>query len=59
MWALHVKVQQEDELKEYIQSLGGQFPFQQTEDENRMRTELLTAMAREWAEFILLHSRPR
>ena len=45
MWALHVKVQQEDELKEYIQSLGGQFPFQQTEDENRMRTELLTAMA--------------
>ena len=45
MWALHAKIQQEDEVKEYIQSLGGQFPFQQTEDENRMRTELLTAMA--------------
>ena len=44
MWALHVKIQQEDELKEYIQSIGGQFPFQQTDDENRMRTELLTAM---------------
>jgi hypothetical protein len=45
MWALHVKIQQEAELAEVIASLGGQFPFEQTEDEKRMRTELLTAMA--------------
>ena len=45
MWALHVKIQQEAELAEVIAGLGGQFPFEQTEDEKRMRTELLTAMA--------------
>lgn len=45
MWALHVKIQQEAELADVITSLGGHFPFEQTEDEKRMRTELLTAMA--------------
>lgn len=44
MWALHIKLQQESELAEYIASLGGQFPFEQTEDDRRMRTELLAAM---------------
>ncbi|KAL6717925.1 hypothetical protein ACLMJK_004010 [Lecanora helva] len=44
MWSLHVKLQQEAELVEYIESLGGTFPFQPTEDEKRMRTELLNAM---------------
>ena len=44
MWALHVKLQQEAELATYIQELGGTFPFEQTEDELRMRTELTDAM---------------
>ena len=45
MWALHLKIQQEAELAEQIAELGGTFPFQQTEDEKRMRTELLKAMS--------------
>jgi hypothetical protein len=44
MWALHQKYLQEDELAHYIQSLGGQWPFQVTEDEKRMRSEVLDAM---------------
>lgn len=44
MWALHVKMQQESELAELISSLGGTWPFEQTEEEKRMRTELLDAM---------------
>lgn len=46
MWALHVKIQQESELADYIASLGGTFPFEPTEEEKRMRTELLDAMER-------------
>lgn len=45
MWALHVKMQQESELADLITSLGGRWPFEQTEDEKRMRSELLHAMA--------------
>jgi len=44
MWALHVKFQQEQQLAEIIASLGGEFPFTETEDEKRMRTELMDAM---------------
>jgi hypothetical protein len=44
MWALHVKLQQEQQLAEIIASLGGEFPFTETEDEKRMRTELMDAM---------------
>lgn len=44
MWALHAKIQQESELAQYITSLGGTFPFEPTEEERRMRTELLDAM---------------
>jgi hypothetical protein len=44
MWALHVKMQQESELAELISNLGGTWPFEQTEEEKRMRTELLDAM---------------
>ncbi|KAI9696604.1 MAG: hypothetical protein M1836_005623 [Candelina mexicana] len=46
MWALHVKLLQENELAELITSLGGTFPFEQTEDEKRMRTEILDAIAK-------------
>ena len=45
MWSLHQKMQQEDRLAEIIASLGGQFPFEQSEDDKRMRTELMTAMS--------------
>ncbi len=44
MWALHIKLQQESELVELIQSLGGRFPFEITDEEKRMRTELMAAM---------------
>ncbi|KAL1958603.1 hypothetical protein VTO42DRAFT_4200 [Malbranchea cinnamomea] len=44
MWALHRKIEQEDQLAEYIASLGGTWPFEQTEEDKRMRTELLDAM---------------
>lgn len=44
MWALHVKLQQESEIADYIARLGGEFPFAQTEDDKRMRTELMNAM---------------
>ncbi|OAL69637.1 HLH transcription factor [Trichophyton violaceum] len=44
MWALHRKLEQEDQLAEYIASLGGQWPFEQTEEDRRMRTEVFDAM---------------
>lgn len=44
MWALHQKYQQEDELAQYIQSVGGTWPFQVTEDEKRMRSEVMDAV---------------
>jgi hypothetical protein len=44
MWALHRKIEQEDQLAELISSLGGSWPFEQTEEDRRMRTELLDAM---------------
>ncbi|KAI9716450.1 MAG: hypothetical protein M1812_005345 [Candelaria pacifica] len=46
MWALHVKIQQESELAEIITSLGGTFPYEQTEEDKRMRTEILDAIAK-------------
>lgn len=52
MWALQVKLQQESELADLIASLGGQFPFEQSEDEKRMRTELSNAIAHnDWSSF--------
>jgi hypothetical protein len=44
MWMLHVKLQQQEELANLIAELGGQFPYEQTEDERRMHTELMDAM---------------
>ncbi|KAJ5145476.1 uncharacterized protein N7515_000040 [Penicillium bovifimosum] len=44
MWALHVKYQQEAELAELIARLGGTWPFEQTEEEKRMRSEILDAL---------------
>jgi hypothetical protein len=44
MWALQLKLQQEEQLQQLIAQLGGTWPFQRTEDENRMRTELTEAL---------------
>lgn len=45
MLALHAKIQRESELANIIASLGGQLPFEQTEDEKWMRSELFAAMS--------------
>ena len=44
MWMLHTKLQQQEDLANLITELGGTFPFEQTEDEKRMHTELMDAM---------------
>ena len=44
MWALHVKYQQEAELAELISNLGGTWPFEPTEEEKRMRSEIIDAL---------------
>ncbi|KAK2737176.1 hypothetical protein FQN57_000433 [Myotisia sp. PD_48] len=44
MWALYRKLEQEDQLAEYIGSLGGSWPFEQTEEDKRMRTEIMDAV---------------
>lgn len=46
MWMLQTKIQQQEELMSMIQELGGQPPFDITDDEKRMQTELLEAMAK-------------
>jgi hypothetical protein len=44
MWALYQKYVQDDELAQTISQLGGTWPFEITEDERRMRTELMDAI---------------
>ena len=44
MWALYHKYVQEEELANHITQLGGQWPFQISEDDKRMRTELMDAV---------------
>ncbi|RMZ80361.1 hypothetical protein DV738_g2857, partial [Chaetothyriales sp. CBS 135597] len=44
MWALQQKYAQEEELAQYIASIGGSWPFGVTEDEKRMRTEVVDAI---------------
>lgn len=46
MWMLHLKLQQQEELMNAIAELGGHFPFELTEDEKRMQTELMEAMSK-------------
>jgi len=46
MWMLHLKLQQQEELANMITDLGGVFPFEQTEDEKRMHTELMDSMVK-------------
>lgn len=44
MWALYHKYTQEDELQERLRQLNIEWPFEITEDEKRMRSELIDAM---------------
>ncbi|ERF75181.1 hypothetical protein EPUS_06221 [Endocarpon pusillum Z07020] len=44
MWALYHKYMQEDELQERLRQLNVEWPFESTEDERRMRSELIDAM---------------
>jgi len=40
MWYMNLKMQQEAQLQELISGLGGVWPFEQSEDEKRMRSEI-------------------
>ncbi|KAI2616566.1 hypothetical protein GGR54DRAFT_641585 [Hypoxylon sp. NC1633] len=46
MWMLHLKLSQQEELINTIVELGGSVPLEPTEDEKRMQTELMEAMAK-------------
>ncbi|KAL2019230.1 hypothetical protein VTK56DRAFT_9957 [Thermocarpiscus australiensis] len=46
MWMLHLKIQQQEELINALYERGGTLPFEITDDERRMQTELMEAMAR-------------
>ncbi|KAM5356273.1 hypothetical protein ACJ41O_002919 [Fusarium nematophilum] len=46
MWMLHLKLQQQEEMMNTIAELGGHFPFELTEDERRMQTELMDALSK-------------
>ena len=46
MWMLHLKLQQQEELMNHISELGGHYPFELTEDERRMQSELIEAISK-------------
>jgi hypothetical protein len=46
MWMLHLKIQQQEELINALYERGGQLPFEITDDERRMQSELLDAINR-------------
>lgn len=46
MWMLHLKMQQQEELVNALYDCGKILPFEITDDERRMQTELMEAMAR-------------
>lgn len=46
MWYMHLKMQQEAQLEELISSLGGVWPFERSEDEKRMRSEIMEVVER-------------
>lgn len=46
MWLLHLKLQQQEELNNLITDMGGQVPFELTEDEKRMQSELMEALTK-------------
>lgn len=46
MWMLHLKLQQQEELVNALMERGGTVPFEITDDERRMQTELMEAFAK-------------
>lgn len=44
MWMLYLKLKQEDELKAYIEGLGGSWPLDATQGETYMHTEIIDAV---------------
>jgi hypothetical protein len=46
MWLLHLKLQQQEELMNIIAEMGGHFPFEHTDDERRMQSELMDAIGK-------------
>lgn len=46
MWMLHLKLQQQEELVNALIERGGHIPFEITDDERRMQSELEEALAR-------------
>lgn len=50
MWYMHLKLRQEQEVKELVTRLGGNWPFEVTEDELRMRSEIQEVLNRHSAD---------
>ncbi|KAF4122623.1 Helix-loop-helix DNA-binding domain [Geosmithia morbida] len=46
MWMLHIKLQQQEELMNSLAEAGQPFPFEFTDDERRMQSELIEAMSK-------------
>ncbi|KAI0136273.1 bHLH family transcription factor [Xylariales sp. AK1849] len=46
MWMLHLKLQQHEEMINYIADLGGHVPFELTDEEKRMQTELMETITK-------------
>jgi hypothetical protein len=46
MWMLNLKIQQQEELINALYERGGQLPFEITDDERRMQSELMEAIVR-------------
>ncbi|EME50347.1 hypothetical protein DOTSEDRAFT_69021 [Dothistroma septosporum NZE10] len=45
MWFVHQKLREEEQLKQLVSQLGGAWPFgEQTEDEKRMRSEIIEVL---------------
>lgn len=44
LWFMHKKLNQEQHLKEYVRELGGQWPFEETDDERRMTSEFVEVL---------------
>ncbi|KAL0261135.1 hypothetical protein SLS55_004831 [Diplodia seriata] len=52
MWMLYMKLRQEEQLYEQIRSLGGEATMEYTEDELRMKSELIDAVEKNnWESF--------
>ncbi|KXS98053.1 hypothetical protein AC578_8771 [Pseudocercospora eumusae] len=44
MWFMHMKLNQEQQLKQLVSDLGAEWPFDQSEEEKRMTSEILEVL---------------